>query len=51
MESYNLVRINEKWLPFGNQNKEWKEMKSIYKKGDEFYSVKFGDSIPVTLWI
>jgi len=44
MESYNLVRINKTWLPFGNQNNEWIEMKSIFKKGDNFYTVKFEDS-------
>lgn len=43
MESNNLIRIYEKrkWLPFGNQNKEWEEMKNMYKDGDELYSVFF----------
>ncbi len=44
MESRNLIRINRKWLPFGNQNDEWKEMKNMYKKGDNFYSVIYKDS-------
>lgn len=44
MESTNLVRIDKQWLPFGNQNNEWIEMKSRYKKGDTFYSVKFENS-------
>jgi hypothetical protein len=43
MESNNLVEIygNGKSLPFGNQNKEWVEMKNMYKSGDELYSVVF----------
>jgi len=44
MESDNLIRINKTWLPFGNQNNEWIEMKSIFKKGDTFYSVNFENS-------
>jgi len=44
MESSNLIRINKTWLPFGNQNNEWIEMKSIYTKGDVLYSVKFENS-------
>lgn len=46
MESNNLIRIYKsgKWLPFGNQNKEWEEMKNMYKNGDELYSVVFAYS-------
>jgi hypothetical protein len=44
MESNNLIRINKKWLPFGNQNNEWVKMKNIYKDGDRFYSVILEDS-------
>ena len=46
MESANLIRIygDGKWLPFGNQNKEWEEMKNMYKNGDELFSVVFAYS-------
>ena len=46
MESNNLIRIygSRKWLPFGNQNKEWEEMKNMYENGDELYSVVFAYS-------
>ena len=46
MESNNLIRIygSGRWVPFGNQNKEWEEMKNMYKNGDKLYSVVFAYS-------
>lgn len=44
MESNNLIRIKKKWFPFGNQYKEWKKIKNMYRDGDKFYSVKFENS-------
>lgn len=43
LESANMIEIREtkEKLPFGYINKQWKELKSLYKKGDKFYFVRY----------
>ena len=43
LEKTNMIEIREtkEKLPFGYSNKEWKELKSLYKTGDKFYFVRY----------
>jgi hypothetical protein len=47
LEQEHMVEIREtkQTLPFGYVNKEWNQLKSQYKDGDQFFFVKYEDGM------
>lgn len=39
------IRETKQMLPFGYVNKEWNQLKSQYKDGDQFFFVRYVDGM------